>query len=114
MSKSFVPYTDSVEQIQPDEQKTFDDIAATMHDIMHKIGDRQRHTTRAVHAKSHALIKAKMTIKGGLPEPSRPGAGGATGHLRNGSAFFHQPGRYPFRSHLFAARPGHENRRFGR
>ena len=69
MSKSFVPYTDSVEVIQPDEQKTFDDIAATMHEIMHKIGDRQRHTTRAVHSKSHALVKAELTIKDHLPEP---------------------------------------------
>ena len=73
MSTQFVPYSDSVETIQPDEQKTFDDIAATMKDIMHKIGDRQRHTTRAVHAKSHALVKAEMTIKDGLPEPLRQG-----------------------------------------
>ena len=73
MSTQFIPYSDSVETIQPDEQKTFDDIAATMHDIMHKIGDRQRHTTRAVHSKSHALVKAEMTIKDGLPEPLRQG-----------------------------------------
>ena len=73
MSKSFVPYTDSVEVIQPDEQKTFDDIAATMHEIMHKIGDRQRHTTRAVHSKSHALVKAELTIKDHLPEPLAQG-----------------------------------------
>ena len=68
-----MPYTDSVEVIQPDEQKTFDDIAATMHDIMHKIGDRQRRTTRAVHSKSHALVKAELTIKESLPEPLRQG-----------------------------------------
>ena len=73
MSKPFIPYTDAVETIQPDEQKTFDDIAATMRDISHKIGDRQRHTTRSVHAKSHALIKADVTIKKGLPEPLHQG-----------------------------------------
>ena len=39
-----------------------------MHEIMHKIGDRQRHTTRAVHLKSHALVKAELTVKDGLPE----------------------------------------------
>ncbi len=81
MSKAFVPYTDAVEQVHPDEQKTFDDLAATMRDIMHKIGDRQRHTTRAVHAKSHALVKAQLTVKDDLPEP-----------LRQGLAA--QPGRY--------------------
>ena len=73
MSTQFVPYSDSVETIQPDEQKTFDDIAATMKDIMHKIGDRQRHTTRAVHAKSHALVKAELTINADLPEPLAQG-----------------------------------------
>ena len=73
MSKPFVPYTDAVETIQPDEQKTFDDIAATMRDISHKIGDRQRHTTRSVHAKSHALVRAQVTIKNDLPEPWRQG-----------------------------------------
>ena len=74
-----MPYTDSVETIQPDEEKTFDDIAATMHDIASKIGDRQRHTTRAVHAKSHALLKARVTILGDLPGPLRQGIAAGTG-----------------------------------
>ncbi len=79
MSKPFIPYTDAVESIQPDEQKTFDDIAATMRDISHKIGDRQRHTTRSVHAKSHALVKAEVTIKADLPEPLRQGLAAQAG-----------------------------------
>ncbi len=73
MSNTFVPYADSVEAIQPGEEQTFDEIAATMRDIAHKIGDRQRHTTRAVHAKSHALLKAAVVVKDGLPEPLRQG-----------------------------------------
>ncbi len=67
MSQPFVPYTDSVEVIQSDEQKTFDEIASTMRDISHKIGDRQRHTTRSVHAKSHALLRAEVVVKARLP-----------------------------------------------
>ena len=67
MSKPFIPYTDAVEVVQPDEQKTFDEIASTMRDISHKIGDRQRHTTRSVHAKSHALVRAEVAVKPGLP-----------------------------------------------
>lgn len=79
MNQSFVPYSDAVEAIQPDEQRTFDDIAATMQDISHKIGDRQRHTTRSVHAKSHALVKADVTIKTDLPEPLRQGLAAQAG-----------------------------------
>lgn len=34
-----------------------------MHDIASKIGDRQRHTVRAVHAKSQAFVKAEVVVK---------------------------------------------------
>ena len=64
----YVPYTDDVEVLQPNEEQTFDEIAATMLDIQKKIGERQRHTTRSVHAKSHGLLKAEVTVMDGLPE----------------------------------------------
>lgn len=73
MSTNFVRYTDSVEVIQPDEQESFEQIAATMQDIVSKIGARQRHTTRAVHAKSHGLIKAELVVEDSLPEELRQG-----------------------------------------
>jgi hypothetical protein len=69
----FVPYTDSVEVLQDNEQQTFDDISATMLDIAGKIGEKQRHTTRPVHAKSHGLLKAELTIAENLPEELRQG-----------------------------------------
>jgi hypothetical protein len=69
----FVPYSDAVEVIQPGEEQTFDEIAATMRDIQTKIGERQRHTTRSVHAKSHGLLKARVTVIDGLPEELRQG-----------------------------------------
>ncbi len=81
MSKTFVRYSDSVEVIQPGEEQTFDEIAATMKDIAGKIGARQRHTVRAVHAKSHALLKATLTVENGLSEELRQG-------------LFAQPGSY--------------------
>jgi hypothetical protein len=31
-----------------------------------KVGERQRHTVRAVHAKSHGLLKAEVTVVSGL------------------------------------------------
>ena len=83
MSKQYVPYSDSVEVLQPGEEQTFDEIAATMLDIQAKIGSRQRHTVRAVHAKSHGLLKAEVTVLEGLPPElaqglfAKPGSYGA-------------------------------------
>ena len=73
MNDHYVPYSDGVEVVQPGEQQTFDEIAATMLDIQKKIGERQRHTTRSVHAKSHGLLKAEVTVMEGLPEALRQG-----------------------------------------
>ena len=73
MSKSFVPYTDAVETIQPGEEETFRAITATMRDIALKVGERQRHTRRAVHAKSHGLVKAELRVLDDLPEEMRQG-----------------------------------------
>jgi hypothetical protein len=83
MSNRFVTYTDSVEVLQPGEEKTFDEITATMLDLSKKIGERQRHTVRSVHAKSHGLLKAQVTVLDGLPSElkqglfARPGSYGA-------------------------------------
>lgn len=73
MNTNYVRYKDSVEEIQPDEQQVFDEVNQTMRDIVTKIGARQRHVVRSVHAKSHALIKGKMTVKDDLPEELRQG-----------------------------------------
>ena len=73
MSQQFVPYSDAVETLQPGEEQTFDEISATMLDIARKIGQRQRHTVRSVHAKSHGLLKAELTVLDGLPEELRQG-----------------------------------------
>lgn len=73
MSTNYVRYTDSVEEIQPDEQETFAEIGHLMRDIVTKIGARQRHVVRSVHAKSHGLLKAKMTVKDDLPEELQQG-----------------------------------------
>ncbi|ADW70566.1 catalase family protein [Granulicella tundricola] len=69
----FVRYSDSVEVLQPGEEQTFDEITATLLDISKKVGERQRHTVRSVHAKSHALLKAEVTVLDGLPEQLRQG-----------------------------------------
>jgi catalase len=73
MQISYVPYSDAVEVPIPNEERVFDEIAATMRHIAEIIGDRARHAARAVHAKSHGLLKADLTVADSLPEPFRQG-----------------------------------------
>src|SRR5258706_11173772 len=79
---SYIPYSDSVEVPLPDEQQVFDDLAKSMRHIAEMIGDRARHGARAVHAKSHGLLRAEFTVNGGLPEALSQG-------------LFAKPGTYP-------------------
>ncbi len=71
--RSYTRYTDQVEQLQPDEEQVFDQINATLLDISGKVGARQRHTVRSVHAKSHGLLRAELEVLSGLSEPLRQG-----------------------------------------
>jgi catalase len=61
-----------VETIQPNEQQVFDALAATARSISEKIGDQFRHTMRPLHAKSHGLLRAELTLHA-LDEPYRQG-----------------------------------------
>ena len=58
----YVRYSDALEQPKPDEEKTFDEIAALMGRLGALMFDRYRHATRSVHAKSHGLIRADLTV----------------------------------------------------
>lgn len=69
----FVRYSDGVERIRHGETETSEQIAATFLDIVKKVGARQRHTVRGVHAKSHGLLKAEVTVLPGLREELRQG-----------------------------------------
>jgi catalase len=83
MPSNYVPYSDSVEHSIPDEEKVFDEIAGAIRHIAEMIGDRARHAARAVHAKSHGLLRAELTVTTeGLPEPLAQG-------------LFAKAGRYP-------------------
>jgi hypothetical protein len=65
---TYLPYSDSVEVAIPNEEQVFDELAAAMRHIAEMIGDRARHVARAVHAKSHGLLRAELTVADGLPE----------------------------------------------
>ena len=69
----FVRYSDEVEALQHGEAEISEQIAATLLDVAKRVGDRQRHTVRAVHAKSHGLLKAEIAVLPDLREELRQG-----------------------------------------
>ena len=69
----FLMYTPEIETIRANEQEVSGEIANTMRRISAAVGDQFRHTMRPVHAKSHGLIRAKLTIQADVPEEYRQG-----------------------------------------
>jgi hypothetical protein len=69
----FVPYSDEVEKIGHREVETSEEITATLLQIVKRAGERQRHMVRAVHAKSHGLLKAEVEVLPELGEELRQG-----------------------------------------
>src|SRR5450432_2423802 len=82
MATSYVSYSPSVEVAIPDEERVFNDLATSMVNIAQRIGDQARHSARAVHAKSHGLLRAQFVVDANLPQ-----------HLRQG--LFSHEGPYP-------------------
>jgi hypothetical protein len=70
---TFLLYTPEIESIRANEQEVSAQIADIMRRISTAVGDQFRHTMRPVHAKSHGLLRAKLTIQGDLPEHYRQG-----------------------------------------
>jgi len=64
---TFVRYADSIEILKPNEQKVFDELNEVMHKISVLMNDRYRHAVRAVHSKSHGLLKAELSVLPNLP-----------------------------------------------
>lgn len=70
---SYVPYSDSLEKEHPNEAQTFSELAATMRHISESVNDRSRNAFRAVHAKSHCLLKAEMRVLDDIEAPFQQG-----------------------------------------
>jgi hypothetical protein len=66
-------YADSIETIAPDEEQQFEELATVMGKIGAILNDHYRHAVRPVHAKSHGLLKAELTVNSGLPAELRQG-----------------------------------------
>jgi hypothetical protein len=60
-------YRPGVETIEKDEPETARKLAETMLSITQKTYDDSGHATRAVHAKSHGLLEARVEVLGNLP-----------------------------------------------
>jgi hypothetical protein len=75
-------YAPSVETIEPDEQETVQGLIEQMTRIQTITNQDGGHALRAVHAKSHGLLEAKLIVSEGLPA-----------HLAQG--LFAHPGTYP-------------------
>jgi hypothetical protein len=70
---NFLPYTPEIEAIRANEQEVNAQIAEAMRRISTAVGDQFRHTMRPVHAKSHGLLRTKLTVQRDIPEQYRQG-----------------------------------------
>src|ERR1700761_4163483 len=87
-----VRFSPSLEQMEEDEDKTIAELRDALLEISKTTCEDEKEALRAVHAKSHALLKGTLTVADNLPE-----------HLAQG--LFSQPGQYKTIMRISAA-PG--------
>lgn len=73
MNTSYVPYSDDVEQIQPNEAALIAATVASMGRVNQRVYEKHRHGLRDAHAKSHGIVKGELHIHGDLPDELRQG-----------------------------------------
>lgn len=81
-STDYIPYSDSLEQKQPNEDATIDAVVASMMRVNQHVFDKHRHAKRDAHAKSHGVLVGRVTVYDNLPP-----------HLAQG--VFAKPAQYP-------------------
>lgn len=64
---TYLRYSDDIETIQPDEQKSIDGIIQGMSQQTETVEKREGHAVRASHAKSSACVIGELMIAPGLP-----------------------------------------------
>ena len=70
---NYLSYSPSVEQPEPDESSTFEQLSATMQHITRTMAAHYRHAYRPVHAKSHGVLVGTLQVCSNLPEPLAQG-----------------------------------------
>jgi hypothetical protein len=73
LSAAPVRYDPAVETFHDDEAQTHADLVATLVDMEKTMADHTGHAMRAVHAKSHGLLRGELRVLDGLPEPLAQG-----------------------------------------
>lgn len=66
-------FSPTFEKIEPDEVKTIQELVETLQSISDTTSKDYGHAVRSVHAKSHGLLRAKLTIDDNLPELLKQG-----------------------------------------
>ena len=79
---SYLRYSPTVEQADPNESAIFEELSRTMQHITRTMASHYRHAYRPVHAKSHGVLVGTLTVHSSLPE-----------HLKQG--LFANPASYP-------------------
>jgi hypothetical protein len=69
----YFPYSDDVEAIPLDEDRTIKEIVASLARVSQALAKRYQHAVRPSHGKSHGLLKGTLTVRDGLPEPLAQG-----------------------------------------
>lgn len=77
-----VRYSPDVETVAPAEAQTIRELSETLHDILETTSRDYGHAVRAVHAKSHGIIRGELEILADLPPELAQG-------------LFARPGRHP-------------------
>src|ERR1700761_7365682 len=67
MVPSPIPYTPDVEDVQPDEPHTVDQLCKAFYTILETTAENAGHAVRAVHAKAHGILEGELRIDVNLP-----------------------------------------------
>lgn len=78
-TQHYVRYDDAVEQIEKDEQETFDKIVKVMSEGADLAREKYQRPIRIAHAKSHGALRGKLVVNTDLPEYLRQGIFSAPG-----------------------------------
>ncbi len=62
-----VRYRPDLEQMQPDEQETVEQLNSAFDTILERTNEDYGHAVRSVHAKSHGVLDGELTVDAGLP-----------------------------------------------
>lgn len=67
-NSTYVPYSDPIEVLQPDEQQISQEVVDSMARASRLMYEKYRHAIRDAHAKSHAILKGELKVYENLPK----------------------------------------------